>query len=37
LSIFLVFADSFRVEVLDDEEVDRNASLVSVAGPLRVL
>jgi hypothetical protein len=37
LRILLVFADGFAVEVLDDEKVDRNAALVSMASPLRVL
>jgi hypothetical protein len=37
LGVFLVFTDSFRVEVLDNEEVYGNASFVSVTGPLGVL
>jgi hypothetical protein len=34
---FLVLVHGFRVEVLDDEQIDRNASLVSMTGPLGIL
>ena len=37
LCLFLVFANGFRVEVLDVEEIDGNAAFVSAAGPLRIL
>lgn len=37
LGLFLIFGDGFAVEMFDDEEVDGDASLVAVAGPLRVL
>lgn len=36
-SSFLVLGDGFAVEVFNDEEVDGNAALVSVAGPLGIL
>jgi hypothetical protein len=37
LRILLVFVDGFAVEVLDNEEVDGYAALVSMPSPLRVL